>query len=196
MRSIGIISDTHGLLRPTALAALRGCNPIIHAGDVGDPAILEELRRLAPVFAVRGNIDKGMWAKKLPDREIVKVDDCLIFLLHNRDELELDPQVAGFRAVISGHSHRPSIETKNGVLHFNPGSAGPRRFRLPATIGCLSLSRGELKANIIDIGGEPASLITSAGQIFREVARAARNVQEAARRPNGATHLSSTRRIK
>lgn len=195
MRSIGIISDTHGLLRPPALAALRGCSPIIHAGDVGDPAILEELRRLAPVFAVRGNIDKGMWAKKLPEREIVKVDDCLIFLLHNRDELELYPRAAGFHAVIAGHSHRPSIETRSGVLHFNPGSAGPRRFRLPVTVGRLTLSGGELKANIIDIGGEPASPIASAGRIFRAIARTARSVQEAARRPNGAAHLNATRRI-
>ncbi|SDR56337.1 hypothetical protein SAMN05444161_6173 [Rhizobiales bacterium GAS191] len=158
MRIIGVISDTHGLLRRPALAALRGCNPIIHAGDVGDPTILEELRRLAPVFAVRGNIDKGMWALKLPEREIVKVDDCLILVLHDRNELKLDPQAEGFHAVIAGHSHRPLMESRRGVLHFNPGSAGPRRFRLPVTVGRLTLSRGKLKATIIDIGGESASL--------------------------------------
>ncbi|SEF01073.1 hypothetical protein SAMN05519104_7716 [Rhizobiales bacterium GAS188] len=136
MRIIGVISDTHGLLRRPALAALRGCNPIIHASDVGDPAILEELRSLAPVFAVRGNIDKGMWAKKLPEREIVKVDDCLTFVLHDRNELELDPQAEGFHAVIAGHSHRPLMESRRGVLHFNPGErwaatlqiAGDRRM--------------------------------------------------------------------
>jgi uncharacterized protein len=169
MRSIGIISDTHGLLRPPALAALRGCDSIIHAGDVGDPTILSELRRLAPVFAVRGDSDKGRWAKKLPEREIIKVENYLIFVLHNRDELDFDPQRVGFQAVIAGHSHRPSIERRSGVLHFNPGAAGPQRFRLPVTVGRLALSRGELKANIIDLGGEVASPVNSAGRIFREI---------------------------
>ena len=115
---------------------------------------------------MRGNIDKGRWAKRLPETEIVKVDG-LIFVLHNRDELDLDPQRAGFQAVIAGHSHRPSIETRNGVLHFNPGAAGPRRFRLPVTVGRLTLSRGELKANIIDIGDGVTSSIRSAGRIVR-----------------------------
>jgi putative phosphoesterase len=154
MRKIGVISDTHGLLRPRALAALRGCDPIIHAGDVGDPAILNELRRLAPVFAVRGNIDKGIWAKELPKRQVVKIGDCLILVLHDRNELEPDAQAAGFHAVVSGHSHRPSIETRDWILHLNPGSAGPRRFALPLTVGRLTLSRGELKADIIDVGRE------------------------------------------
>ena len=169
MRNIGIISDTHGLLRPSALAALRGCDSIIHAGDVGDPTILSELRRLAPVSAVRGNCDRGRWAKKLPERDIVKIENYLIFVLHNRDELDFDPQRLGFQVVISGHSHRPSIERRSGVLHFNPGAAGPRRFRLPVTVGRLALSHGELKANIINLGGEAASPVDSAGRIFREI---------------------------
>src|SRR5205807_828884 len=131
MRHIGVISDTHGLLRPQALAALRGSALIIHAGDVGDPAILAALGEIAPVFAVRGNVDRGAWANDLPASELVEFEQHSIYVLHDLGELDLDPASAGLHAVISGHSHRPSIETKRGVLYFNPGSAGPRRFDLP-----------------------------------------------------------------
>jgi putative phosphoesterase len=151
MQHIGVISDTHGLLRPQAVAALRGCSAIIHAGDVGRPEILDELRRIAPVFAVRGNVDHGAWAMKLPETEIVEVEDCLLYVLHDLDALDLDPPTAGFRAVIAGHSHQPKIETRDGVLYFNPGSAGPRRFNLPVSVGRLTLSGGQLQAEIIHL---------------------------------------------
>src|SRR5580704_16913843 len=124
MRSVGVISDTHGLLRPQAIAALHGCDPIIHAGDVGRSDLLDELARVAPVIAVRGNIDGGAWARRLPDSELVRLDGFKLYVLHNLDDLNVDPQAAGFDAVIFGHSHQPSSERRGGVLHFNPGSAG------------------------------------------------------------------------
>jgi uncharacterized protein len=162
MRRIGIISDTHGLLRPQALAALRGCDPIIHAGDVGEQGVLDSLREIAPVLAVRGNVDKGAWAAALPETQRVQVDGRLLYVLHDLNELDLDPRLAGFHAVITGHTHRPLIDSRNGVLHVNPGSAGPRRFRLPVTVGRLILSGGELRAEIVDIADEP-SLAIGAG---------------------------------
>jgi putative phosphoesterase len=151
MKHIGVIADTHGLLRPQAVAALEGSPLIIHAGDVGSPEILDELRRIAPVFAVRGNVDKGPWATQLPETEIVDVADCLLYVLHDLGTLDLDPRTAGFRAVITGHSHQPKIETKDGVLYFNPGSAGPRRFHLPVSVGRLTASGGDLRAEIIKL---------------------------------------------
>jgi uncharacterized protein len=152
MRRIGVISDTHGLLRPQALEALAGCNPIIHAGDVGRPDILDALSDIAPVHAVRGNVDRGGWAEQLPETAIVEVDSCRLYVLHDLAALDFDPAAAGFRAVIAGHSHRPMIETVDGVLRFNPGAAGPRRFTLPVTVGRLILADGELSAEIIDLG--------------------------------------------
>jgi uncharacterized protein len=152
LRYIGVISDTHGLLRPQALAALRGSELIIHAGDVGDPTILAALGKIAPVSAVRGNIDRGAWARDLPARQIVRLEQHSIFVLHDLSELDLDPATAGFGAVIFGHSHQPKIETRNGVLYFNPGSAGPRRFDLPISVGRLTISAGGLEAEIIDLG--------------------------------------------
>jgi putative phosphoesterase len=151
MIRIGLISDTHGLLRPQALAALAGCAPIIHAGDVGDPAILRALEEIAPVFAVRGNVDRGDWARALPETLSVPVGDRLIYVLHIVEDLDFAPETAGFHALIFGHSHRPSIEQKGSALYVNPGSAGPRRFDLPVTIAHLELSHGELRARIIDI---------------------------------------------
>jgi putative phosphoesterase len=151
MQTIGVISDTHGLLRPQAVAALRGSPLIIHAGDVGRPEILDELRGIAPVFAVRGNVDRGAWAMGLPETEIVEVDGCLLYVLHDLGALDLDPPTAGFRAVIAGHSHQPKIETRDRVLYFNPGSAGPRRFRLPVSIGRLTLDDGKITAEIINL---------------------------------------------
>ena len=134
---IGVISDTHGLLRPEALAALRGSDYIIHAGDIGDPDILKKLAEIAPVTAISGNVDREGWAKKIPVTDVLEVGGVSIYVLHNLRELDLKPDAAGFAVVVYGHSHVAKQETKNGVLYFNPGSAGPRRFRLPVTIGRL-----------------------------------------------------------
>jgi len=147
----GIISDTHGLLRPEAKAALAGVELIIHAGDVGRQAILDELRQIAPLVAVRGNVDGGTWAEALPLAEVVTVGGRLIYILHDLLQLGLDPAAAGFEAVIFGHSHRPEIAEKGGVLYLNPGSAGPRRFTLPVTLARLSASSQGLEAKIIEL---------------------------------------------
>jgi len=136
---IGVISDTHGLLRPEAVKALRGSEQIIHAGDVGDPEILEDLKNIASVTAVRGNVDKGAWARKLPEMEVVELGGVSIYVRHDISQLDLKPEAAGFAAVIYGHSHVPKQETRGGVLYFNPGSAGPRRFKLPVCVGRLQV---------------------------------------------------------
>src|SRR5438105_1790922 len=148
---IGVISDTHGLLRPEALRALGGSELIIHAGDVGDPEILGELRAVAPLIAVRGNIDQGKWAAVLPETEVVEREGVSLYVLHDLNQLDLDPVAAGFQAVISGHSHKPAIRTQNGVLYLNPGSAGPRRFKLPITIARLRLGEKGLEAEHIHL---------------------------------------------
>jgi hypothetical protein len=152
--SIGIISDTHGLLRPEALAALRGSDYIIHAGDIGNPDILEKLAEIAPVTAIRGNVDREPWARKIPETNVLEVGGVSIYVLHNLHELDLKPEAAGFAAVIYGHSHVAKRETKNGVLYFNPGSAGPKRFRLPVTIGRLILKNGTALAEIVELTPE------------------------------------------
>jgi hypothetical protein len=148
---IGVISDTHGLLRPQAVDALRGSDLIIHAGDVGTPDILDALRAIAPVFAVRGNIDRGAWAERLPMIELVEAGGRLVHVLHNIAELDVDPATAGFAAVVYGHSHQPAIETRDGVLFFNPGSAGPRRFKLPIAVGRIDISDGHLHPQIAEL---------------------------------------------
>ena len=148
---IGVISDTHGLLRPEAVEALRGSDHIIHAGDVGDSGILDELRTLAPLTAIRGNIDKAPWARKLPETEMVELAGVSVYVLHNLGDLDVEPEAAGFRVVISGHSHVPKQETRNGVLYFNPGSAGPQRFKLPITVGRLTIAHGKVNGGIIEI---------------------------------------------
>ena len=148
MRIIGLISDTHGLLRPEAKQALSGVERIIHAGDIGSRAILDELGSVAPVVAVRGNNDKGDWAHDIADTEVVEIDGVSIFTLHDVKELDLDPKAAGFAVVVAGHSHRPSIEEKDGVLFVNPGSAGPRRFSLPVSVGFLEIERGAFHARL------------------------------------------------
>jgi putative phosphoesterase len=139
---IGVISDTHGLLRPGALAALQGSDYIIHAGDIGDPQILDKLAAIAPLTAVLGNIDHGAWANKIPTTNVLEVGEISIYVLHNLQELDLKPEAAKFAAVVYGHSHVPKQEWKNGVLYFNPGSAGPRRFRLPLSVGRLRIQDG------------------------------------------------------
>ena len=148
---IGVISDTHGLLRPEALAALRGSDLIIHAGDVGDPKILDDLAKIAPVRAIRGNVDTEAWARKIPETDVVEVEGVSIYVLHNVHDLDLNPRAAGFAAVISGHSHKPSSEVREGVLYFNPGSAGPRRFSLPITIGRLLIKSGRIIPELVEL---------------------------------------------
>jgi putative phosphoesterase len=146
---IGIISDTHGLLRPEAFDALRGVERIIHAGDIGAAEILEKLATIAPVTAIRGNVDKAAWARTLPETEVVAIGGISIYVLHDLAQLDLKPEAAGFNVVISGHSHVPKQETKNGVLYLNPGSAGPRRFKLPVTVGRFAIGEGKIKAEIV-----------------------------------------------
>lgn len=146
---IGLISDTHGLLRPQALDALRGCARILHAGDIGAAEILDALRAIAPVDAVRGNNDHGPWADALPEALTIDVEGLRLHLLHDRKALQQDPAAAGFAAVVSGHSHRPLVEARDGVLYVNPGSAGPRRFKLPVTVARLQLSQGRASAGIV-----------------------------------------------
>ena len=152
---VGVISDTHGLLRPEALQALAGCDQIIHAGDTGAPGILEQLRAIAPVSAVRGNVDRGAWAEILPAAEWVSVGEASLYVLHDVHDLDLDPAAAGVQAVISGHSHQPSIRHERGVLYLNPGSAGPRRFRLPVTLALLEISGREITPRLVTLLGSP-----------------------------------------
>jgi len=148
---VGVISDTHGLLRPEALEALRGVSHIIHAGDVGDEEILQKLSGLAPVTAIRGNVDKAPWARRLPETELVEIADVSIYVLHDLGQLNLKPRGAGFDVVVYGHSHVAKQETQDGVLYFNPGSAGPRRFKLPITIGRLRVDAGTVVGEIVRI---------------------------------------------
>jgi uncharacterized protein len=151
MPRIGVISDTHGLVRPQALRALAGADLIVHAGDVGSLEVLEALRAVAPVVAVRGNNDRGEWAAALAETEVVETDGRSLYVLHDLKELDLDPRAAGFDAVIAGHSHQPRIERREGVLYLNPGSAGPRRFRLPIAIAWLAVEAAGLDAEIVHL---------------------------------------------
>ena len=146
---IGVISDTHGQLRPEALAALQGSDYIIHAGDIGDPVILDRLEEIAPVTAVRGNVDHGAWTRKIPATNVLEIGEISIYVLHSLQELDLKPEAAKFAAVVYGHSHVPKQERKNGVLYFNPGSAGPRRFKLPVSVGRLTIEDGKIDAKIL-----------------------------------------------
>jgi hypothetical protein len=148
---IGLISDTHGLLRPEALDALAGVDEIVHAGDIGAPEILEDLRRIAPVHAVRGNNDRGAWARKLRLRLDLRLGGSRILVLHDLNELDLDPEERRVDVVVSGHSHKPGVIRRDGTLLVNPGSAGPRRFKLPVTIGYLVLADGAARAEIRDL---------------------------------------------
>ena len=153
---IGLISDTHGLMRPEALAALAGSDLIIHAGDVGKPEILEQLRSLAPLIAVRGNVDKGAWASQLPLTAVVETSSARIYVLHDLQPLDLDPAAAKLNIVVSGHSHKPNHTKRAGVLYLNPGSAGPRRFSLPVTVARLDLRRSPWGFDLIDLSEGPA----------------------------------------
>jgi putative phosphoesterase len=148
---LGIISDTHGLLRPEALEALQGVGMILHAGDVGGPEILERLRGVAPVCAVRGNVDTQAWSEELPPSAVIEADGVSFYMLHNLQHLDLKPEAAGIQAVISGHTHDPKQYERNGVVYLNPGSAGPRRFTLPVTLARLDLSKRPLRADILSL---------------------------------------------
>ena len=150
-RTAGIISDTHGLLRPAALDALRGSDLIIHCGDVGDSSVLEGLRAIAPVHAVRGNNDRDAWAHALPLTEVVELGGLCVYLLHDLSELDIDPAAAGMAAVITGHSHKPKSEVLDGVLFLNPGSAGPRRFRLPVSVARIEIVDGLLRPELVTL---------------------------------------------
>jgi uncharacterized protein len=149
--TVGVISDTHGLLRPQAISSLEGAQLIVHAGDVGDPQILSQLRSIAPTTAVRGNIDTGAWAASLPMTEVVEIGDVHLYVLHDLAALDLDPKAAGFAAVISGHTHRPAAQLRNEVLYLNPGSAGPRRFKLPIAMARLEIVGDRLTHEIIEL---------------------------------------------
>jgi uncharacterized protein len=145
---LGVISDTHGLLRPEAVEALRGSDMIVHAGDVGSPDVLRGLEAIAPVVAVRGNNDRAAWARDLPLTGAFELGRAVIYVLHDLAELDLDPRVAGFSVVIAGHSHQPRCEDRDGVLFFNPGSAGPRRFRLPISLGHLVIEGARVRGRL------------------------------------------------
>ena len=148
---VGVLSDTHGLLRPAALDALAGVDHILHAGDVGDMAILDALRAIGPVTAIRGNIDREGPCAALPATEAVDLDGCLTYMLHALEDLDLSPKAAGIRMVVCGHSHRPSVEERDGVLYLNPGSAGPRRFQLPVTVAMVRVVEGWPRAEIVEL---------------------------------------------
>jgi hypothetical protein len=148
---VGVISDTHGLLRPEVLKAFEGVSLIIHAGDVGTPAVIDRLKTIAPVVAVRGNTDRDGWANKLPLTEVVEIGGVLLYVLHDLSRLDLNPVVSGISAVIHGHTHEPAIENKNKVFFINPGSAGPRRFRLSVSVGLIMIKQKKLEAELITL---------------------------------------------
>jgi uncharacterized protein len=148
---VGLISDTHGLMRPEALAALAGVAHIVHAGDIGSAEILAQLGKIAPVTAIRGNNDKGPWARGLAEHEVAEIAGKSIYVLHDLKEIDLDPVASGFSVVVSGHSHKPSIATKDDVLYVNPGSAGPRRFKLPICVGLLEIDGAAIRAAIREL---------------------------------------------
>jgi putative phosphoesterase len=150
MLRVGLISDTHGLLRPEAKAFLHGCDHIIHAGDITDSSILEELTVLAPVTAVRGNNDRGAWADTLRETEFVTLEEVRVYAIHDIAQLDIDPAAAGVQVVVSGHSHKPLIEERDGVLFVNPGSAGPRRFKLPVAAAELTINGSSVSARLVE----------------------------------------------
>jgi putative phosphoesterase len=151
MPRLGIISDTHGLMRPEALAFLRGCERIVHGGDIGSAEVLAQLAAIAPVTAIRGNNDKGHWAAALPETALFEFGGVFVYVIHALALLDIDPPAAGVQVVISGHSHKPLIEHRDGVAYVNPGSAGPRRFRLPVALAELDIRRGEVRARIVEL---------------------------------------------
>jgi len=148
---VGLISDTHGLLRPEARAFLVGCDYIVHGGDIGSAEILDDLAVIAPLIAVRGNNDTEPWAARLPGTELIRVGNVFVYVIHNLAELDIDPGAAGVRVIVSGHSHKPMIEERDGVLYVNPGSSGPRRFKLPISVGEIIVSGSAVNARLVDL---------------------------------------------
>ena len=148
---VGVISDTHGLLRAEAIEAFGGVDHILHAGDIGAPEVLAALVRIAPVTAIRGNVDIEPWARELPETEVVELGGVTIYMLHDLGRLDLKPETAGIHVVVYGHSHQPKMEERNGVLYFNPGSAGPRRFKLPVSVGRLRVEKGKIKGELREL---------------------------------------------
>lgn len=148
---VGVISDTHGLLRPQAIKALKEVSLIIHAGDVGTPAVLDSLESIAPVVAVRGNTDRDGWACRLPLTEVVEIGGVSLYVLHDLSSLDLNPAASGFSAIISGHTHEPAVKNKNGILFLNPGSAGPKRFTLPVSVALLRIENNSVKAELLTL---------------------------------------------
>jgi len=148
---VGLISDTHGLVRDEAVEVLKGCQHILHAGDIDEPDVLVKLRKLAPVTVVRGNNDRGAWAQAIPVYDVVEFGLVSVYLRHDESELDVDPRAAGFRVMLFGHSHKPMVETRDGVLFVNPGSAGPRRFKLPIAVGELLIAGDRVEARIIEL---------------------------------------------
>ena len=151
--TVGIVSDTHGLMRPEVERLLKGCDRILHAGNVGDLDVLNRLRRIAPVVAVRGNMDYGSWSHALPAREMVEIDGIFFYLLHDRYQLDLDPAAAGVQVVVSGHTHQAAISQEDGVLYLNPGSAGHRRLDYPVSIARVTLEKGVVRPQIVEVDG-------------------------------------------
>jgi uncharacterized protein len=149
IHKVGVISDTHGLLRMEAIRALQDCELILHAGDAGQPQVLEDLREIAPVIAVRGNVDRGEWAVGLPENAVVEVGNSTLYMLHDLNHLDIDPLTASFRVVISGHTHQPNLQKRGGVLYLNPGSAGPRRFHNPVSAAKLLIEGEHVEARIL-----------------------------------------------
>jgi putative phosphoesterase len=148
---VGLVSDTHGLLRPEARTFLIGCDYIIHGGDVGDPKILDELAATAPLIAVKGNNDAGPWAARLRRTELIRVGNVFVYVIHNLAELDIDPRAAGVRVVVSGHSHKPSVEERDGIMYVNPGSCGRKRFKLPVSVGEIVVSGSAVNARIVEL---------------------------------------------
>jgi uncharacterized protein len=148
---IGVISDTHGLVRPEALSALRGSDLLLHAGDIGKPDVLQDLESIGSLVAIRGNIDRGMWASHLPDETVVEVKGTRLYLIHNINDFKRDARREGYGIVVSGHSHRPSIQQRDGVLFLNPGSAGPRRFKLPVAVAKIRIDGTKVRSEVIEL---------------------------------------------
>ena len=156
MLRVGLISDTHGLLRPEAGAFLRGCSHIVHGGDIGSPDVLQELSAIAPLTAVRGNNDNGSWAEALRQTELVKLGEVLVYVIHDVAQLDIEPQADGVSVVVSGHSHQPGVQERNGVLYVNPGSAGPRRFKLPIALAELNIAGKSVTPRIVELSSQRA----------------------------------------
>jgi uncharacterized protein len=156
MLRVGLIADTHGLLRPEASAFLRGCSHIVHGGDIGSADVLQALSAIAPVTAVRGNNDRGSWAEALPETQLVQFEEVFVYVIHDLTQLDIEPKAAGVRVVVSGHSHKPLVQERHGVLYVNPGSAGPRRFKLPVALAELDIAGKSVTSRLVELSGQRA----------------------------------------